>query len=286
MPGHFAIATSETTPMKKVKRNAPCPCGSGKKFKLCHGLNRPFPQNENIASIRFDHEKSRTIVVTKDILVNQISRDGPLIAKSFDRLAKDDIRAISEVLADSMSLIFGHLVVDSDDYKPTCARLLSSAISAFMASIEVARHGFRRQYGAMARNIVETLATVLHIAIEPDGLRNFHTGKLQSPKCITSAKKALPPFGHLYGMLSEHFVHINTAHAGFEPIIGYVQDEEPLKFIISTLRANVWLIYVVAELVFHDEILVPRYWESLGGGAFAYNPSESERGWQKKFLAE
>lgn len=22
---------------RKVKRNAPCPCGSGRKFKLCHG---------------------------------------------------------------------------------------------------------------------------------------------------------------------------------------------------------------------------------------------------------
>jgi preprotein translocase subunit SecA len=23
----------------KTPRNAPCPCGSGKKFKLCHGAN-------------------------------------------------------------------------------------------------------------------------------------------------------------------------------------------------------------------------------------------------------
>jgi preprotein translocase subunit SecA len=25
---------------EKTPRNAPCPCGSGKKFKLCHGANR------------------------------------------------------------------------------------------------------------------------------------------------------------------------------------------------------------------------------------------------------
>jgi preprotein translocase subunit SecA len=24
----------------KTPRNAPCPCGSGKKYKLCHGSNR------------------------------------------------------------------------------------------------------------------------------------------------------------------------------------------------------------------------------------------------------
>jgi len=28
---------SEDNPYGKVSRNAPCPCGSGKKFKQCHG---------------------------------------------------------------------------------------------------------------------------------------------------------------------------------------------------------------------------------------------------------
>jgi preprotein translocase subunit SecA len=31
--------TLSTEPMQKVGRNDPCPCGSGKKFKLCHGAN-------------------------------------------------------------------------------------------------------------------------------------------------------------------------------------------------------------------------------------------------------
>jgi hypothetical protein len=30
-------ATSTTNPYSKVGRNAPCPCGSGKKYKRCHG---------------------------------------------------------------------------------------------------------------------------------------------------------------------------------------------------------------------------------------------------------
>jgi uncharacterized protein YecA (UPF0149 family) len=28
---------------KKVGRNQPCPCGSGKKYKLCHGATAPRP---------------------------------------------------------------------------------------------------------------------------------------------------------------------------------------------------------------------------------------------------
>jgi preprotein translocase subunit SecA len=36
-----AAAVAETVRSEKVPRNAPCPCGSGKKFKKCHGANVP-----------------------------------------------------------------------------------------------------------------------------------------------------------------------------------------------------------------------------------------------------
>jgi preprotein translocase subunit SecA len=32
-----AAPSAEPAPMPKVGRNDACPCGSGKKFKLCHG---------------------------------------------------------------------------------------------------------------------------------------------------------------------------------------------------------------------------------------------------------
>jgi hypothetical protein len=270
--------------MKRFKGNTPCPCGSGKKFKFCHGLNRPIPAPENIASIYFDEKVKKSIVVTKDILVNQLYRDGPEIARSFDRITRRDMLAMSAVLADSIGLIYRHAFDGSDEYQPTCARLLASTVSSFMASVEVARHGFRLPYGAMARTIIEALATILHIAKDSDGLQQFHAGKLQSTKAISSAKRILPPFGRLYGMLSAHFVHIGKAHAGLEPIVGYQKDEEPLGFIIASLKANSWLIYVVAELVFHNEVLTPRYWRYLGKGMFAFDPSETERAWQAEFL--
>jgi hypothetical protein len=270
--------------MEKVGRNALCPCGSGKKFKFCHGANRTLPAKENVAALLLDRENKRAVVVTKDILVNQILRDGPIIAKSFDRLTEKDIGAISSVLADAISIIFPHVVVDTEDYKPTCARLLASATTAFMASLEVARHGFRRPYGAMARNIIESLATVLHIVVEPTALSQFNAGTLQSTKSITAAKKVLPPFGRQYGMLSDLFVHINKSHASFEPIVSYEKADTALGFIVSSLRSNAWLIYAVAELVFHDEIPAPRYWRNVGPSAFVYDPSDTERNRLREFF--
>jgi len=35
----------ETVEYKNVGRNEPCPCGSGKKFKKCHGENEPWQGN-------------------------------------------------------------------------------------------------------------------------------------------------------------------------------------------------------------------------------------------------
>lgn len=37
--GYFDNLSSASTIFSKVGRNDPCPCGSGKKFKRCHGLN-------------------------------------------------------------------------------------------------------------------------------------------------------------------------------------------------------------------------------------------------------
>ncbi len=257
--------------MEKVGRNTACPCGSGRKFKHCHGENRRLPPGETVAAILLDHQRKRKIVITKGILVNQILREGPQIANSFDHLTGGDVRAISAVLAE-------------ENYKPTCARLLSSATTSFMASLEVARHGFRRPYGALARIIIETLATVLHISVEPTALSQFNAGSLQSTRSIAAAKKVLPPFGRQYGMLSEQFVHINKSHAGFEPIVSYQKDEAALGFIVSSLKSNAWLIYVVAELVFHSEISSPRYWRKVGTGAFVYDPSEDECRRLKQFF--
>lgn len=261
-------------------RNAPCPCGSRKKFKHCHGKNL---RQENISSISVDHERKRTVFVTKDILINQIHRGAPAIARSFDELAENDIHEISAVVADAVSLLLRHIAVGATDYQATCAGLLSSALSTFMASVAVAREGHRRPYGSMARGVIETICTVLHIAVEEGALERFHNGTLQSTKSVSVAKKVIEPLGPMYGILSKLFVHINRAHAAFEPTIKYTKEDEALAFILASLRSNAWLIFVVAELVFHQDVREPRYWKARGNG-FLYNPTVDERGWLERYL--
>ncbi|BBK34124.1 hypothetical protein STHU_47580 [Allostella humosa] len=153
-----------------------------------------------------------------------------------------------------------------------------------MASIEVARHGYRRPYGAVARGILETLATILHISIEPGALKKFNDGTLSSS--ISIAKKIIPPLGQLYGLFSNEFVHVSKDHAAFEPITLYVAGQEDTSFILSSIKTNSWLIYIVSELIFYDDALNPRYWKRSEDGGFQYSPSERELEWAKLFIGD
>ncbi|TGP27966.1 MULTISPECIES: hypothetical protein [unclassified Mesorhizobium] len=203
--------------------------------------SRRIPRKDNIASVTVDHKNEQIIFTTNDMLVKQIHRDGPRLARSFDRLTKKQIAECSAVFGQVQGLVLRHLSrLGDDDFKATSARLLASASNSLVASIEVARHGYRRQYGVLARTFIETVATVIAFAIKESALQQFHAGRLDSNKCVTWAKAAVPPIGPLWGMLSREFVHIGKGHSAFEPPSLYTADDEALTFIINSLRGNVF----------------------------------------------
>jgi hypothetical protein len=238
----------------------------------------------NIASARIDPEKQRVVFTTKDMILNQLSRDGPKIRRSFDQVSRNDLAACSALFGAAQGLVTRHLHrLDDARYKATVSRLFSSASYTYLASIEVARHGYRRQYGILARTFVETIATIIALSHVPTALNEFHAGTLRSTKCIGWASKVLPPLGRYYGMLSEEFVHVGPAHAAFEQLSPYSPNDQALSFIIGSLRGGVWMLYLAAELAFHEEVQFPRYWKAAGGGV-AYDPSDEERQWMSDFL--
>jgi len=188
------------------------------------GMRRKLglPPRHKVASLHVDRENKRVVVTTKDMLQKQLHRDGPRIRASFDRLARGHLSDCSEMFGEAVGLIVRHLPnVWDDGFKATVSRLLNSASNTYLAGIEVARHGYRRQYGMLARSLIETIATVIVIAIRPTALAEFHAGKLKSTKCVGWAREAVEPLGVYYGMLSEHFVHVGRAHATFEPVAPY-----------------------------------------------------------------
>jgi hypothetical protein len=232
-----------------------------------------------------DRDSEKIIFTTNDMLINQLHRDGPRVAKSFDRLTKNDIAECSAVFGQVQGLLLRHLPRLGDaDFKATAARLLYGASNSLVASIEVARHGYRRQYGAIGRVLIETLATVIVIAVRANALEEFHLGTLSSTKCITWSKAALPPLGQYWGMLSNEFVHIGKGHSNFEsPGRLCAEDNEALRFVISSVRGNVWLLHVVTDLIFSDETDTTRYWRRDGREA-RFDPTPKMREWTETFL--
>ena len=92
----------------------------------------------------------------------------------------------------------------------------------------------------------------------------------------------------VYGFLTERFSHIGKLHHSIQPVEPYKKMDERLQLNLSILRASLWLMYVTAELLFIDCTSKPRYWRSLGNGAYAYAyayaPSDEVLTWQKTFL--
>ncbi|MFZ4762969.1 MAG: YecA family protein [Alphaproteobacteria bacterium] len=287
--------------MAKIKPNESCPCGSGKKYKKCHsGKDMPrlhpieVPEGfdlKKLQAVHVDPDNKLNLLFTNDILVNQLTRDTAAIEASFDSFAETDLKASSVVFSEACGIIFPQLIKRRNGTagpQATCARLLNYAVESYVASLHLARGGYRRQYGAIVRNIIETLAVVLQIHWKPDEyLPAFNNDKLDSPKAINFAKKILPPFGPLYGHLCD-FVHVGYMQNQISRLIKYDKEEDSLKYILSTMRVHSWLIYVVAEIVFYSSVTNPKYWKKVAehkeGMEFSYDPSKETIEWLNQYF--
>lgn len=288
--------------MTSIDRNSPCPCGSGKKFKKCCGaLDRrkrlrffEIPEGfdpQRIRTVHFDDLNRRVFVTPNDVFINQLVRDSQRIAASFDRIVGEEVREISCTFSDALGVLVPQVFkyINSDDaIRSTSSRLLLTVSETLVASAHLARAGFKRQYGLLARSTLETLATVLQLCSDLSAISRFHDGKLDSAKAILYAKKIIPELGDMYGWLSKSFVHTSSFHSSLSRLEDYESKDEALNYIIYNLKFNTWFFYVVTELVFLDGVDVPRYWrmgeEQEGGTCFTFEANDKERQWMDGYF--
>ncbi|WP_432475275.1 hypothetical protein ACRRRS_14915 [Brucella anthropi] len=246
-----------------------------------------FPKKGNISGYLFDEINKTVMVLTKDILTNQIYREGPNIAGSFDELGRGDINDCSEVFSRTVTMLVRHLPnVEDHGSEATCARLLFSAAQTSVAALEVARRGYPREHGALSRIIVETISTVLAIVMDGgDALDKFYKGKLDTTKTVGVAKKALPFIGKLNGILSNSFVHIGSLHNNIDGPNRYHKGDQRFDFVITLSRFTLLLLDIVTELVFSHEMESTRYWRRKGEG-WVFDPDEKTEKWMKSFVPE
>lgn len=241
-----------------------------------------------VGAIAIDHEEAQVICITKDILINQLKREAQGIAESFDRLHSDDLNDLSEVLSRPMSLLFTsyrYSLRTDDELRIVCANLMFNAVHSFIGAAALLRQGFYLQSAILVRSLLEQTATVLHLVTTISDLPRFKRGDLKVTAILRGAKRALPPFGGLYGFFSENFVHMSPLHGSPQPLTFYQRHSDELDVTIGFLRTGVWIILVTTELLSIDLSEDRLYWKPRGHGQVAYDLSDETKEWQEKFLS-
>ena len=272
----------------KLGRNSKCPCKSGKKYRnCCGGSSIPAVDVANLTGIVIDPDAQQVRYYTKDILVNTLCRDSPVAAKSFDQLHEHDLRELSELLGTTLFLLtqgYENVTKKNDELRIVCANLCWNATNTFIGSTSLLRDGYYLQSAILIRSILETLATVMCIITTPTALSRFKKNELELKEIFPIAKKVVPPFGHIWGMFSETFVHVGSLHAKLHPLGPHQEDSEELAACLNFLRFSIWLIYVTVELLFVDMFQAGKYWAKIAPDQIQWRPTEATREWQDRFL--
>jgi hypothetical protein len=236
-----------------------------------------------------DYEHKTQVFFTRDMLVNQIRRDAPRIAASFDRLWGGELERMSDLFSKTLVHLFaGRRVADAneDTLRHECAGVLSNALKSYSAAVELLRNGYRLQPGILIRSILEGVSAVLHLFINRGDLSIFLSGDLKSSRTITTAKKVLPEYGQAYGFFSDNFIHIGEPHRMDHYLVPYTDSaDEAVRFNLVCLRWSIWLLFVTSELVFFDTAGPPRYWRRTDADSYAFDPSPEEQRWFEKFMS-
>jgi hypothetical protein len=233
--------------MKMPKRNDPCVCGSGKKYKKCCGtaVKQFLPTGTAARGVTVtDPIARRHYKVDPEALLNQLHREHPKIAASFDANFGEEVKAISSRHARSMALIaagFREFHGDASRAQQIMAVLLLNASHTLTAAIDVLRDGYRLQPGILLRNVIETLATVSYLVVEPTGVTSYDEGDLKSAQTITKAKEVLPIFGRMYGFFSQEFAHLGTMHQRLHTLSTYEPNEQAARINLALIRVVVVL---------------------------------------------
>jgi len=172
----------------------------------------------------------------------------------------------------------------------TIATLLYHTGLGLSAATQLVRLGYPLSVGVIVRNVLETIATVIHLGTYPEDLQRFRDGELKSSKTFSTAKTIIPFLGRMNGILSDEFVHLGKLYTEPQPFRKYdSRQDSGLDTALGMLKMTVWLFYLTAELQFHDTIPEPRYWKSEGVVSekqvqLLYGPSPEERKWMTEFL--
>jgi hypothetical protein len=269
--------------VNKVSRNDACPCGSGKKYKRCHGANDPSLHSS------FEEQSEHVLYApTPNMLMNRVKREALLIATGFDDLCSEHVAELEGIYGPTSVLLFvgsKNAVHHQDRIRQVLFTVLTNALKSFTAAFSLLRTGWRLQPYQCIRNCMEALSVTLHLFTHPEDLGKFERDKLDSTKTFNSAKQLMPQFEKVYGALSNDFTHVGRPFRFVQKGVPYSQNESDLWHCLGVLMSTLWLTYQVTELVFLDSSEKPLFWKQTDENQYRLELNLEARQWQSKLFS-
>src|SRR5262249_41216270 len=80
------------------------------------------------------------------------------------------------------------------------------------------------------------------------------------------------------------FVHMGPLHHSLQTLGPFEARDQDLVVNLRSIRAAVWMFYVVAEIAFLDFVRRKRYWRVEPPDKVGYDPADYQRRWERVFL--
>ncbi|WP_294156732.1 DUF5677 domain-containing protein [uncultured Clostridium sp.] len=249
-----------------------------KKNNLNNQENLIFSQKEIVREY-YDDKTNVLYKFPANMLMTRINRDSKKIQKSFDKLDINRIKFLDKFYSETLSyIIIGQKksIKDSNEKLNNFCSLLLNAANTISASFELLRSGYIMQSPALLRSIVETFSVLSAIFNDDDSYDKFLNDKLDVNSTIKVGKKFIPQIGKFQGLLSNSYVHLNSAYLQVFTFLNFKGYEDIVSITLDIIANSIMILCLISELILssyykNDEIL---FWKFDDKNCPEFNISE------------
>lgn len=233
-----------------------------------------MPPFHKIAGAFINEEGNQAIFISNELLVNQLRKEGPKIAETFDQLFDSELRELSAEFSDLSAYVVPSILRSArsgDRLEWLCGQLIGNALHTCVAATELVRLGYRLQPGMLLRTAMELAAFAAYLFLNPKELGRCLAGKTPVEDALRATKQVVPFLGRAYGLLSSEYTHVGHLHYQLQTPLHYeTEDDEAAKTNLLGSHMVLLLVGIVAELIFFDSVDRHRYWKSAQPGEYLY----------------
>lgn len=267
---------------EKVGRNEPCPCGSGKKYKRCHGsLTIPANQPD---TIYFSRIRGGLVNNQGMMLGKHWHEEIPKIAPRFENLYAKDLVSMEAEISQILFLITRSAEQGLEEARRQGMRLIASAMKSVLAAIDLVRIGYSVQAVNVLRHAVESLSFAFYVCHVDGAVETFSRAKLTRGEVERYVKQLMPGIGRLHGILSTWMSHVHPSQLSAP---WYITHEKPEIEVIGSMRLVrrvIDMIAIIQEYVILPYMEKPRFWVRLENGNCYYGSTKEALEARRRFV--